>query len=259
MPPIFDPDQYTTVPTRSPRATLSLSRALLSAAGKPPNKAVAKRLLKLRSQAELLQIAWVDGGRPAPAVEDLRPYDLVLDRRWGALRSRLEGCVQLGDDDHTERAEALMKTLFPTGLDFLKLQYAEEWAESERRLLLVKADELEDEIEALAGEKYLPALQEAHDAYGKALGITQKKEAEPDPARVVEPLRALQGAIASYARGVIGAMDEDEAASVKAAQERLEPILRARRARGPGEVSEEPVEAPLPEVAAVVEADAAEG
>ncbi|MCX4242771.1 hypothetical protein [Paraliomyxa miuraensis] len=250
----FDPDQYTTVPTRSPASTLSLSRALLSAAPKRPGKPIAKRLVKLRAAAELLQAAWVDTSRPMPTVEDLRPFDMVLDRRWKALRSRLEGCFLLGDEDRSARAERMMTTLFPTGLDFLTLPYAEEWAQSERRLLLVESEALEEELEGLVGEGYLPALRQAHEAYGRALGITERKEAAPEAARVLEPLRALKAAIVGYARGVVGVVDEDDAEAVRAAQHQLEPILRARRPRGPGaSESEEPVDAPLPEAPEVVE------
>lgn len=51
MPVPFEPDQYTTVPTRS---------------------------------AELLQLSWVDAGRPVET-GDLRKLDTVLDRRWSAM------------------------------------------------------------------------------------------------------------------------------------------------------------------------------
>jgi hypothetical protein len=249
MPPMFDPNLYNTVPTRTPGATLTLARGLLAAAAAKPTKMIAARLVKLREQASLLQQSWVAASRPAAAAESVRPLDVVLDRRWGALRSRLEGCVQLGDDDHAPRAVRVLEVLFPTGLDFLKLPYADEWAESEKRLLLVKTDELDGEIVELAGKKYLPALREAHAAYGTALGITEKKVTAADAARVVEPLRQLQAAIAAYARGVVGLVEDDDAKSVAAAQEQLEPIVRARRPVGAGTAEvEEPIDAPLPEL-----------
>lgn len=128
MAPLFDPNLYATVPTRTPGATLSLAHGLLSAAAPEPEERVRKRLAKLRKGAKLLQVAWVEAGRPMAAVADARPFDVALDRSWSALRSRLDGCVQLGDDDHTPRGEVMMQTLFPTGLDFLKLPYPEEWA-----------------------------------------------------------------------------------------------------------------------------------
>jgi hypothetical protein len=250
MPPMFDPSLYNTVPTRTPGATLTLARGLLSAAADKPAKVVAGRLVKLREKASLLQLAWVDASRRVPTAESVRPLDVVLDRRWGALRSRLDGCVQLGDDDHAPRAGKLIEVLFPTGLDFVKLPYSEEWAESEKRLTLIETDELAGEIAELAGKPYLPLLRKAHAAYGNALGITDKKAAAPDAARVVEPLRQLQAAIAAYARGVVGLVEEDDHESVEAAQEQLEPIVRARRpqtAGGTAEV-EEPIDAPLPEL-----------
>lgn len=248
MPP-FDPSLYNTVPTRTPGATLTLARGLLSAASSRPTKMIAARLVKLRERASLLQLSWVDASRPVVTAESVRPFDVVLDRRWGALRSRLDGCAQLGDDDHAPRAGKLNQVLFPTGLDFVKLAYADEWAESEKRLTLIKTDDLDGEIAELAGKKYLPALREAHAAYGIALGITDKKATTPDATRVLEPLRQLQAAIAAYARGVVGLVEEDDAKSVAAAQEQLEPIVRARRpqAAGVAEV-EEPIEAPLPEL-----------
>lgn len=255
----FDPDQYTTVPTRSAAATLGLSRALLSAAPSRSPASQALRLARLRDSAERLQLSWVDAGRPV-ANEDLRKLDTVLDRRWSAVRGRLECCVLLGDDDHAPRAEVLLGTLFPTGLDFLKLPYPEEWAQSERRLVLIATDELEDELEALCGEPYLPLLRAAHVAYGEALGITKRKDA-PVEARVLEPLKELKDAIASYARGVIGTMNERDADSVTAAAQQLDPILRARRAVASGEATteepSEPVETPLPELPPAVAAAAA--
>jgi hypothetical protein len=253
MSPTFDPDLYTTTPSRSAAATLGLARGLISAAPSRPPASLSRRLARLRTHAELLQLCWIDAGRPIDTT-DIRKLDVVLDRRWGALRGRLESCVQLGDDDHAPRAEVLLATLFPTGLDFLKLPYAEEWAQSERRLVLIATDELDDELEDLCGELYLPLLREAHAAYGEALGITKRKDAPAEVARVIEPLKQLKSTIASYARGVIGTMNEDDPESVAATQRQLEPILRARRAAASGEATSEepadPVEAPLPELPA---------
>jgi hypothetical protein len=104
-------------------ATLGLARSLISAAPSRPPASQSLRLARLRDRAELLQLSWIDAGRPIET-SDLRKLDTTLDRRWSALRSRLDACIQLGDDDHTPRAEALLTALFPTGLDFLKLPYA---------------------------------------------------------------------------------------------------------------------------------------
>ncbi|MCX4242965.1 hypothetical protein [Paraliomyxa miuraensis] len=257
MPPTFEPSAYTSVPTRNPATTLSLSRTLLAAAPRRPSTTVRKRLVKLRARATEMQAAWVDLSRPVPTVDDLRPFDFVLDRRWSAVRSRLEGCMQLGDDDQAPRAERMVATLFATGLDFLKLPYTEQWAQSERRLAQIETDDLADELEALVGESYLPLLRQAHAAYGKALGITEAREAASEPARVLEPLRALQAAIASYARAVVGEVDEDDEDDVKAVMQQLDPIRRARRTRAAGEPEpSEPFDVPLPEVGEAGDASA---
>jgi hypothetical protein len=59
---------------------------------------------------------------------------------------------------------------------------------------------------------------------------------------------------------VIGTMNEDDPESVAAAEQQLEPILRARRAFASGEPTTdelvEPVETPLPELPAAVAATA---
>jgi hypothetical protein len=230
----FDPSLYGTVPTRTPGATLSLARGLISAAATKPDAAITRRIAKIRKSAKLLQTAWVEAGRPSASGEDPRPYDVTLDRCWAALRTRLEGCVQLGDDDHAPRAGVMLSTIYPNGLDFLRLSYPEEWAESERRLEMVKKDKLAKELEELAGAPYLPAIKKAHAAYGTVLGITDKK---------------APAVIGAYVRAVVGQVEEDDEESVAAAQEQLEPLVRAKRPRGSAE-PEEPIEAPLPEAPA---------
>ncbi|MCX4242028.1 hypothetical protein [Paraliomyxa miuraensis] len=246
--PAFDPTPYATVPTRTPAATLTLARGLLAAAPSRPTRFIARRLARLREAARDLQSVWIDANRPTTPV-DPRPFDLALDHRWAALRTRLEACLLLGAHDHVGRAKSMLALLFPTGLDFLTLPYAEEWAQSERRLVLIATDDLADELDELAGAAYLSELRQAHAAYGSVLGITDRKELAPEPAGVLEPLRALQAAIAGYSRGVIGLVEEDDPESIAAAQRQLEPLLRARRPRSPSEApTDEPVDAPLPEL-----------
>lgn len=83
----------------------------------------------------------------------------------------------------------------------------------------------------------------------------------PPDTRVLEPLKELKDAIASYAGGVIGTMNERDADSVAAAAQQLEPILRARRAVASGEATteepSEPVETPLPDLPPAIAAAAA--
>ena len=245
----IDPNQYTTIPTRTPAATLSLYRALVAAAGEQPVPAVSNRLAKMHGKATTLQKAWIDANRPDDS-ENVRTYDIALDRRWGALRNRVAPWAESEDEEFGERAEQLIELLFPTGLDFLNLPYAEQWAQSERRLQLIVDDGLEADINELAGERFLKRLREAHLAYGEVLGITKKKDVDVDSTSVLDSLRSLRSAIAGYARLVLGLVEDDDPKSIAEAEAALEPILRFRKSRSVAEEAEaeEPIDAPLPNV-----------
>lgn len=264
--PSFDPNAYTTVPTRTTAGTMSLARGLLSSAGSRPPRAVATRLTKIRDRATALQQAWIEANRPEPPAEDARPYDVVLDRAWTALRSRLRAWEQVDPEFGSPRAAELDEALFPTGLDFLRLRFSEQWAQSDRRLTQIDNDGLTEDLEQLAGAPFVAAVHKAHADYGRVLGITDKKAEPVDSTRVLEPLRALRAAIASYARAVVGLTDEDDDESVAAMQSQLRPLVEMRRAAPSGaepqepsaeeqgaaeQSAEEPIEQPLPEVPAI--------
>jgi len=249
MPARLDPTPYLTVPTRSAAATLGLAQALLSVAPSRPSASQALHLARLRERAERLQQSWVDVGRHVVARE-LRKLDRALDQRWSALRGRLHACVLLGDDELAPRAKPLLGAIFPTGLDFLKLPYIEEWAQSERRLAMIAAEGLEGELGVLCGEPYLARLRGAHEAYGEALGIGGiggSKDAPAEAARVLGPLEELKDAIVGYACGVIGGVSEEDPEGVTLVERVLEPIVRARRAVAPGEDVGEEAELEKPE------------
>jgi hypothetical protein len=250
MPFQVDPNQYTSIPARTPAAMLSLFRALVAAAAEIPTPPIVNRLTKMHVKASTLQKAWIDANRPNSG-EGLRIYDIAVDRRWAAVRTRLQPWVDAEDEEYGPRAAELLALLFPTGLDFLNIAYAEQWAEGERRLMMIDQDQLETDLIELAGERFLQRLRQAQIAYGDALGITKKKDIDPDTARVLDSLRALRSEIAGYARLVLGLVDDDDDTSIAAAELQLEPILRYRKPRAEGEAdkeeAEEPVEAPLPE------------
>ena len=246
-----DPNGYTTIPTRTPALTLSLSRAILEAAPDKPPKPVSKRLFNIHGKATKLQTTWNDANRPASG-EIVRPIDLRVDRAFSAVRSRVQNWVDVEDEERGERAQELLELLFPTGLDFLNLPYPQQWAECERRIVLIDQDGLEADIVDLVDTRFLKRMREAQIAYGEALQITKKKDAVEPTERVIDAMRELKAEIAGYARLVLGLTDEDNPKSVAAAEAQLEPILRYRkRTSGAGEDAElpvaEPIDAPLPE------------
>jgi len=234
----FDPKPYATVPTRSPGSTLSLARALIAAADSQPQRVVAARLSRLGAATDALQAAWVEVSRPEVEDENPQPYDVAIDRAWSALRARLEAWAQVDLEPSAANVRVLEEQLFPTGLDFLQRPYAEQWAQSERRLVLIDGDGLVEDIEQLAGAPFLAAVRKAHLDYGRVLGITGAKEEPPQEVRVIESMRRARAAIASYARVVVGLTDEDDDEAVERMHARLRPIVDARRPRSSGSEGE---------------------
>lgn len=260
MPFTHDPALYLSIPTRTTAATMSLARALLGAAPAQPDPNVAKRLGRVHAKASALQSVWIAVNRPDAGEASARDHDLALDRSWAAMQSRLLDWINVGkvddDDDEAERAAKLNALLFPTGLEFLRLPYVEQWAESERRITLIDTDKLGSDLDDLVDARTVKRLRGAHEDYGRVLGITQAKP-NVDAGRVIDAIRDLRVEMAGLARLVLGLTDESDPVAVAAAEAQLGPILRYRKPRAPGEpdvpegvVTEEgetePVDAPLP-------------
>lgn len=245
-----DPNLYLSIPTRTPAGTLSLARAILGAAPEQPHPAVNVRLVRVHDRAGDLQGAWIAANLPGPD-KSSRDYDLALDRSWRAANRRLHDWIDADHPAEAERAATLLARVFPTGLDFLRLRYSEQWAESDRRLQLIADGDLEDELVDLVDGRIVAKLKADHEAYGRVLGITEKLE-RPEAGRVAETLAALRTELLGLARLVLGLTDEGDPEAVAAAEAQLEPILRFRKSRGGGEgegegEEEEPIDAPLPE------------
>lgn len=116
-------------------------------------------------------------------------------------------------------------------LEFLKLPYTRQHAESDRRIELIDERELADEIDRLVGDRFLPALRAAHQACGDALGISKAVPLPAVAVLVVEPLRALTEALGRYALQLVALAhnDPDKHDAVVAA---LSPIDEFRAASG---------------------------
>jgi hypothetical protein len=214
---------------------MSLARALLGAAPAKVELTVKHRLSMIHAKATTLQSVWTAVHRPDNYPESARPYDVVLDHRWSVVLSRLVHWVEMDkrdaeDDDEPERAAKLVKLLFPTGLDFLRLPFAEQWAESERRIALIDADQLDADLADLVDSRVVARLRKAHEDYGRVLGITHKK-AIVDSGRVIDAMRELRLEMVGLARLVLGLTDENDPIGVAAAEAQLEPILRYRKPR----------------------------
>jgi hypothetical protein len=226
----FDWQPYTRTPILDVPSAVALGHALLSAVPKPAPDAVKSTARNMRRDVGALQKAWAS--QPADKREDPRPLDTRFDGAWSALRDRLSAATSLTAEDHStdaERAAELLQSLFPTGADFLKLPYAKQWAESDKRIRIVRDQGLQPDIERLAGAAYWKQVETLHQAYGDVLGITRDRQPAPAPTNLLDPLRDAQRSIGNYVLQVAAAASHD-ASFAPRAERALAPVDAMRDA-----------------------------
>ena len=150
--------------------------------------------------------------------------------------------LRITDDQYLE--------LFPDGADFLKLPYAKQWAECDKRITIVQERALQPDIDRLAGAAFWKQIESLHQRYGEVLGITKSKQPAPEPAKLLEPLRLVQRAISNYVIQV-AAWAAQDASAIPQATLALAPVDAARegiarRASGAAAVPAVTPETPLP-------------
>ena len=162
-----------------------------------------------------------------------RAADRALDDAWGAFQSWLLGWTRLPDKAHPliADARALYAALFPKGLQFLTLDFKDEWNESQQRLDHVTEAQLDDVIAKLGGKPFLVNLARCHRAYGEALHITSPRDgdtgADPDAA-VRRSLDATHLAVREYVAHVAAMVRRTDNETITMAAILLEPLsLRA--------------------------------
>ncbi|HEU4405875.1 MAG TPA: hypothetical protein VFS43_11465 [Polyangiaceae bacterium] len=245
----FDPTPYVRPPIVDVPAAVGLSVALIKAMPNPSTDEVRRSARRLRASTLALQQAWAKSDEKAPP-RDKRPADVALDNAWSALYGRLESYARLPAEQapRAERAAGLLNTIFPDGLSFLKLPYASEWAESEKRLTKIDQQKLGSALDELAGPDFLTVLRAAHADYGAALGMTKALAAGPTPVSLAEPLREVTRAIANYTLKLCAMADDD--ASIAAVQNALRPLdeYRESTARRPTKAAPGEPDTPLPDL-----------
>lgn len=216
-----------------------------------PSRSVARALRKLRGAAVDLQTELKVRGRTRP--ESLKPLDAAFDNGWTALRDRLECWTRVHGKSFERlraKAEQLIASYFPDGVEFVKLAYEGEWVYSQQILERFEEEGAIPDIERLAGAEYLANVREQHAFLGAALGLSGKREAEEvaSTTGVADRVTALATAIADYTRRLAGEVETEDAASVAAFQKAVKPLddHRAAAVGGATKPTEEPVDPATP-------------
>lgn len=161
----------------------------------------------------------------SPADPRARAADRALDDAWGAFQSWLLGWTLLPERAHGRivEARALYAALFPKGLQFLTLEFKDEWKESQARLAAIAKERRDELIDALGGAAFLETIARAHRAYGEVLQIQPGRDEGPD-GRVQEALEKTLMAMREYVAQVAATVRYDTPDTIAAAAALLAPI-----------------------------------
>lgn len=224
----FDLIQYLRMVPMNMRAMIALIAALIVTAPAKAAGALLRALTTLKATGTSLEAALraKEFAEPAP---NARPYDIVLDRSWGAMIQRLQCWSSLPEGTYPEQAQAerLLAILAADGLAVLKLPYEQQWAALKVRLDEVHAQGLDDDLAALAGPRFVEDVRLRFEDYGRVLGLTQAREAAAE-VNLSELLRGAQQRVTEYVVQVVATIDPDDPATAAAARAALRPLLDAR-------------------------------
>ena len=218
-----------------------------------PEAAEALReLVAARGALEAVHVAKVtevSSANPAAVAADR-----VLDRAWGAVNELITAWVHIDDKKLSPLAKEIEETVFGAGTAFLKAKFHEEWAESRTRLTAIEEKGLDAHFAKLGAEVFLTTLKRAHAAYGKALGVTETKEAPAAAPRVKEALDEVGAAMREYVVKVSAMVSRKNKASSATVEALLAPLTQWQSSRS-APVDAPVVAPPLPATPAVTAPD----
>lgn len=217
------------LPRMQATGALALGKRLLAVADAEPagtGAGITKAREALRERVGEVQATLVDRADASPATPDeVRACDRRLDACWSGLRDMLTGLSKLPDAPEATEAALLMQAIYDKGLSFIQIPFALEWAESQVRMERLSAQGLRPRIDALGCGRFLTALDEAHAAYGKALGMTEPvTAASTETPKVRAALDAFATTLRFYVTKVLGSVDLDDAPSAELADRLLAPL-----------------------------------
>lgn len=267
---LIDLGPYRTVPLLSATGTVSLGKSLLALRLPNTPAYVEKDTKKLELAIENAEAQFAERHDAGADLGLERSFDVLVDRIWVALRSRLqfwlnydhEGIELFSDDerDELELAEArelavvaaeLLARVFGEGVEFLRLPYPRQAAEMASRLRYIETHGYGAVFEELVGARpaaFVKVCQRRYEA------MVEQRDARPDGVTI--NLRLLRDdvkrAIERYANAVLTLIDDDDPEQSQAVLAALHPLIavRTRKLRIPT-----PAESPAPDADADIEQD----
>lgn len=222
-----------------------------AAAEKRLPKGLAMAIAAVGGQQQALSLALQAQLAMQVPAADTRKADAEEDNAVGAAHDFLAAWARLPESvPQAVAARQVLRVLFPSGLGFLRSEYAVEWAEVQRRIDRLKSEGLDTVLAKLGGQPFLDHLLATHAAYGKALGITEKSttSSTADP-QILDALRELQAALRRYIIKAVAHVEADDPESEALVTRLLSPIAEYEsRLAGPkpGEPAPADPAAPAP-------------
>jgi hypothetical protein len=213
------------------RSVLRVGAALVAEADPALSRSVARNAARLDARLKQLSAALDRRGIPSEPGVDSRAVDLRADHAWAAVELRLRAWLVASDalgESHAKvlRARELTAALFADGTDFLKLPYAEQEVEMDRLLRLIDSESLSRDLTSLVGREFVDALALLQPEYASMVAAMLTRDDQKE--RVVTLLRDAIRAIEQYASSVVGAVDDEDPASVSHVRKLLAPIANYR-------------------------------
>lgn len=214
------------LPTLNTAAAVALGQGLLTVAKAQTSlpALVAARLIALEATHRALHQALSQKPRAAADPQRVRVAELAEEQAWSALHDWLVGWTKL-PVPFADQARTIYAVLFPSRLKFTHLPYKSEWAEADAKLSRITRDAFDTEIEKLGGKPILQQVRVAHEAYGRALGITLEGQ-DPSTVSLREPLQAFTQVLRGYVLAVAAHADPADAASIALTDALLSPLQK---------------------------------
>ncbi len=234
------------LPSLTAEETVTLGTKLITtaeSAGALPGNAHAA-LADVKTSLQQLSAELAKRGQLAEDRTAAREADAQLDRVWSAIDRFLSAWAALDGTELAEEAAALRERLFPDGLSFLTKSFNAEWAASAQRLEVIATEKHEPTFERLGGAPFLASLRRAHEAYGKALGVTKAKDAPPAVPQIREARDAVLDDIRIYAAQIVASVTRKAPSSEALAETLLRPIATWPTRRGGAAVAVEGAPSP---------------